>query len=290
MGGRLVILAGGISSRMRQPTLKSAGLDARLIEDAKDKAKSMIGVGRNYRPFLDYLLFNAREAGYKDVVMVVSEKDDSIRNYYGTKDRGNDFHGLAVSYAVQKIPPGRIKPPGTADALLQALKIRGDWQGKKFTVCNSDNLYSQKALRLLLHSTYPNAMIDYDRSTLQFEESRIQDFAVTEKDDDNFLVNIIEKPSWEDIELVKSENGVIGVSMNIFQFDYDMILPFLERIPLHPVRLEKELPSAVVMMLAAYPKSVYAFPLCEHVPDLTNRVDILSVKDYLDKFQNFVFE
>ena len=133
-------------------------------------------------------------------------------------------------------------------------------------------------------------MIDYDRSALQFEESRIQKFAVTKKDEDNFLVDIIEKPSREEIEKVKSENGRIGVSMNIFQFDYDLILPFVKRVPVHPVRLEKELPSAVVMMLAAYSKSMYAFPLCEHVPDLTNRDDIFNIKDYLDKFRNTVFE
>ena len=65
--GKLVILAGGISSRMRKPLTESKGrassegilpvINERLIKDADEKSKSMIGVGRNFRPFLNYLLF-----------------------------------------------------------------------------------------------------------------------------------------------------------------------------------------------------------------------------------------
>ncbi len=288
--GRLVILAAGISSRMKKSAVPQMIADKTLIDDADYKAKSMIGVGKDHRPFLDYLLYNARQTGYKDVLIIVGEKDDSIRKYYGQKDRDNEFHGLKISYATQWIPTGKEKPIGTADALYQGLKYRSDWSGLQFTVCNSDDLYSEKALKLMLQNDFKNAIIDYDRRALQFEWNRIEKFAVTIKDEEGFLTNIIEKPSEDQIRAAEGKNGFIGVSMNIFRLKYDMIYPFLEKVPFHPVRNEKELPEAVTMMAAAHPKSVFAFPFAEHVPDLTDKNDILPVKKYLEThFENAAF-
>jgi NDP-sugar pyrophosphorylase family protein len=288
--GRLVILAAGISSRMKKSAVPQMIVDHSLIDDADYKAKSMIGVGKDHRPFLDYLLYNARQTGYNDVLIIVGEKDESIRNYYGQKDRDNEFHGLKISYATQWIPAGKEKPIGTADALYQGLKSRSDWSGLQFTVCNSDDLYSEKALKLMLQNDFKNAIIDYDRRALQFEWNRIEKFAVTIKDEEGFLTNIIEKPSADQIAAAERKNGFIGVSMNIFRLHYDMIYPFLEKVPFHPVRNEKELPEAVTMMAAAHPKSVFAFPFAEHVPDLTDKNDILPVKKYLEThFENTAF-
>ncbi len=288
---KLVILAGGISSRMKKPAEPEENLDTHLISDADSKAKSMIGVGDNYRPFLDYLLYNAREAGYKDILIVIGEKDNSIKEYYGKKEEGNNFFGLTISYAVQKIPAGKIKPIGTADALFQGLKAKHDWSGSRFTVCNSDNLYSTSALKLMLKEDYKNSMADYNRSALEFELSRIEKFAVTKKDDENYLTDIIEKPTPEDIESVKGSDGNVGVSMNIFSLNYDLILPFLKNVPFHPIRHEKELPEAVKMMALEYKKSVYAYPVSEHVPDLTNKHDIIPVKKYLEiHYPNSLFK
>lgn len=280
--GKLVILAGGISSRMKKPSNAGEDIDTKLIEDADNKSKSMIGVGDNYRPFLDYLLFNSKESGYQEIVIVIGEKDYSIISYYGNEETDNDFHGLNISYAVQTIPAGRVKPLGTADALYQGLIAKKEWVGQRFTVCNSDNLYSSKALKLMLECKYSNALIDYNRDALEFEHNRIEKFAVTVKDDESFLIDIIEKPSLNEVEVAKGKNGMIGVSMNIFSLNYDQILPFLEKVPLHPIRMEKELPEAVKMMVQKYSKSVFAYPLSEHVPDLTNKSDIIIVKKYLN--------
>ncbi|RJP62788.1 MAG: nucleotidyltransferase [Ignavibacteriales bacterium] len=283
MDKNLVILAGGISSRMKKSVVSESDIDKKLINDADEKSKSMIGVGNNYRPFLDYLLFNANKAGYKDVTIVIGEKDNSIKDYYGYKNSGNKFLDLEITYAVQFIPDGKEKPLGTADALYQAVKLRSDWKGKKFSVCNSDNLYSVEALDLMLKTEYKNAMPDYDRSALDFEVERIEKFAVTIKDDENFLLDIIEKPDADSIEKARDTNNVIGVSMNLFSLDYDMIYHFLETVPFNPVRNEKELPDAIKLMLKEYPKSLFCYPFAEHVPDLTNKSDIIKVKKYLEE-------
>lgn len=275
----LVILAGGISSRMKKPATQA--LDPRLASEADAKSKSMIGVGSGNRPLMDYLLFNAREAGYRDVVIVVGERDASIRAYYGAKDQGNEVRGLKISYAVQPIPAGRTKPLGTADALLHGLKSRPDWKGQHVTVCNSDNLYSREALRRLLEEPSGCAMIDYDREALHFPPERVAAYAVTVKDREGMLIDIIEKPTPEDIERSRDSAGKIGVSMNIWRFPYDWILPCLEEVPLHPVRQEKELPTAAIMLQRRHTGSLRAIPAAEHVPDLTNRDDIAAVQAYL---------
>ncbi len=285
MSGRLVILAGGVSSRMKQSIVELNEIDGKLLEDAEQKSKSMIRLGEGERPFLDYLLLNAKLAGYSEIVIVVSEKDNSIKKYYESNKNDSWFDGLEFCFATQLIPDGRTKPLGTADALLQALLVKECWSGKSFTMCNSDNLYSKHSLELMNNSEYLNAMVDYDRNGLGFEKERVEKFAVTKKDDNGFLLDIIEKPSEYEVESVKSVNGFVGVSMNIFKFNYDMIRPALEIVPMNEIRKEKELPSAVKIMLEKNPKSLYCYPLYEAVPDLTMKSDILKVKTFLqDKF------
>jgi glucose-1-phosphate thymidylyltransferase len=288
MQPNLVILAGGISSRMKKNVPVSADIDPTLRRDAMEKSKTMIGVGGNFRPFLDYLLYNISAAGYENVVIVIGENDDSIREYYEEGNGAKQFQRLKISYAIQPIPAGRQRPLGTADALWCALKTTPAWRGQSFTVCNSDNLYSPAALRLMLEDAHNNAMIDYDRATLQFAPERIAQFAVIEKNGEGFLRDIVEKPSSEEMARVADENGRIGVSMNIFRLAYDHILPCLETVSLHPVRQEKELPAAVKMLLDQNPQAVFTIPRAEHVPDLTTQSDFLPVKKYLQReFQNF---
>ncbi len=285
MNPNLVILAGGISSRMKKP---SSSADPALSKEALRKSKAMIGLGKDRRPLMDYLLFNARESGYKDVVILVGEDDKPFRSHYGKADKGNEFHGLKISYAIQPIPKGRSKPLGTADALACALQFRKDWHGQKFTVCNADNLYSRAAFSLLLATPHSTALIDYDWSALRFEPSRIEQFSVLRKSLEGILEAIIEKPTPEEIAASADRYGRIRVSMNIFRFSYDVILPVLLNVPLHPVRNEKDLPAAIMMLLAENPNAVATIPRSEYVPDLTRQDDIAIVRDYLNKnFPNF---
>jgi NDP-sugar pyrophosphorylase family protein len=283
MHPNIVILAGGISSRMKKEAAHATVIESLLRRAVESKSKTMLGVGGGSRPFIDYLLFNVSQAGYRNVVIVISDSDNSIHEYYEHEQAGRQFKQLSISYAVQPIPAGRTKPLGTADALLRALQSMPTWEGKSFTVCNSDNLYSRTALRLLLEDTHEHALIDYDRTALQFGQERIAQFAVTNKDSQGFLLDIIEKPTEEEIRGAADRRGRIGVSMNIFKFSYNSILPYLESVPMHPIRHEKELPTAVKMMIAEHPRSVFTLPLSEHVIDLTSQSDIPTVQEYLAK-------
>jgi NDP-sugar pyrophosphorylase family protein len=279
---RAVILAGGVSSRMKSPSADGQ-LDPELAKQAEERTKGMISVGEGGRPFLDYLLYNMKKAGIGDVVIVVGEKDDVLKQYYGLKDRDNEFHGLRITYAIQHIPEGRRKPIGTSDALMQALLMRPDWKGGDFIVCNSDNLYSVRVFTMLLDCDAPNALIDYDRSGLEFAETRIAHFGITRKDNDGYLLEIVEKPPLEELEHLRGADGSLRVSMNIFRLNYEMIFNPLRDCPESPVRHEKELVTAVTAMVKLHPRSLKALPLKEHVPDLTYKDDIAVTSEYLRK-------
>jgi hypothetical protein len=71
--------------------------------------------------------------------------------------------------------------------------------------------------------------------------------------------------------------------MNAWRFSFDLMLPCLETVPLNPVRQEKELPTAVKMMVDRRPRCVFTIPLSEHVPDLTSPADIMRVIEELNQ-------
>ena len=283
MHNNLVILAGGASSRMKKETSLQI-LSAEEIAQANARSKGLIGVGPNGRPLMDYLLYNAKEAGYKNIFIVIGEQGGLFKEFYGNEVKHNNFHGLDISFAVQYIPKERTKPFGTADALFQAVTQYPELKTESYTVCNSDNLYSVSALLELRTAESTNSFISYDRDALTFSEERIQRFALAKLDKNNHLLDIIEKPPVNNIEAFKDLKGKLRVSMNAFSFDGKTIYNYLKDCPINQERDEKELPTALLNMLIDYPNSVKGIPFSEHVPDLTAKNDIVEVKEYLKKY------
>jgi len=149
MHDNLIILAGGASSRMKKSTQLNS-VSQKDVAQANQRSKGLISVGKNDRPILDYVLYNAKKSGYLNVYIVVSEKGlPSFKEFYGTSIDKNNFKGLNITYAIQYIPDDRVKPLGTADALFQVLEQYPFLKTQSFTVCNSDNLYSETAFRCL---------------------------------------------------------------------------------------------------------------------------------------------
>lgn len=278
---RLLILAGGASSRMKKNADNLAGLDAALIDQANSLTKGMIGVGQGGKSLIDYLLFNAQLAGFKEVLLLLHPDDDVTQPYYEELSEKGEAWGINFLFARQFIPADRAKPAGTADALYQALAQHPDWQAGRFIVCNSDNLYSVKALTLLWDNTEPNALISYERDALEFPQERISSFAIIKTDAGGFLEDIIEKPTDEEAQEVLKKQGRLGVSMNLFAMDAATMFPILARTPFNPVRNEKEIPTAVSMLREVNGKGFFTIPFAEHVPDLTSKTDLKVVQDYL---------
>ena len=91
-------------------------------------------------------------------------------------------------------------------------------------------------------------------------------FAVTVKDAGGRLVDIVEQPTAADLARAAGQGGRVGVSMNIWRFPYDWILPCLEGISVHPDRKERELPAAVSLLLRRRPGCMDALPAADAAP------------------------
>jgi glucose-1-phosphate adenylyltransferase len=285
--GKLLIMAGGMSSRMKK-IVGGENLNSTLIEQANSYPKGMIGVGKGGRPFMDYLIYNAYLAGYQEVLILKNPNDFITEPYYSELSKNGKAWGMKFRYATQQILSDREKPAGTADAVQQALEQTPEWSGERFTVCNSDNLYSVNVLKLLKENPFQNSLVFYESVGLGIDYERVKAFAVIKIDEKGFLKDLIEKPTADQIESARDINGKIGVSMNIFHFNYGEILKYLHEEPFHAIRNERELPSAVLKMAKENPQRVTTIYVEESVPDLTSKGDISIVQDYLlEKFGDF---
>ena len=268
MTDKLVVLAAGSSTRMSTSLGEAQG--SRMT-----KCMIPVGKGKNKKPFLHYLLKNAEQAGFGEVVLVAAPADSSIEQYFGNK-----FGSINLSRVVQTVPEGRRKPDGTADALLQVLKARPSWKGNSFCVCNSDNLYSTSILNKLRVSSSPVAMPCYDRNGLMYPIDRTNRFAVIRVSEDFTILGIIEKPN--NLQIQKNMvNGIVYVSMNLFKLNYEAAFTALRNVPFNSKRDEKELPEAVQLLIESKPGCMKGIPLSEHVPDLTSALDIETVSKEL---------
>ncbi|RYU96474.1 sugar phosphate nucleotidyltransferase [Emticicia agri] len=278
---KLLILAGGMSSRMKKDLTSNMALDPKLIEQANTLPKCMIGVGKNGRPFMDYVLYNASKARIKEVILILNPKDTVTQTHYENLTANHKNWGLDIKFARQYIPENREKPLGTTDAIEQALMQFPSWQNSRFIVCNGDNLYPSKAFRLLVDDTHPNAMLDWDTGGYTVE--RVRNCAIIKKDKKGFLIDLVEKPNdteWE--EIVKTMPRM-GISWNIFAFTAKDLIPFLEKTPLHPIRNEKEIPVTVRLWANEVPESIYTIPIADVLPDLTSKSDIADIQTILEK-------
>lgn len=278
---KLVILAGGASSRMKKQATADSTISAEELAQANSRSKGLISIDGSGRPLMDYLLYHAKKAGYETVYIITGEDNELFKSFYGENNNGNNYHGLTVNFAIQYIPEDRVKPFGTADALYQAVDQYPELQKEPYTVCNSDNLYSIESLQLLRETEAKNALISYDRGGLIFPEERISRFALMQFREGNFMKAIVEKPALEDIESYKDTEGKLRVSMNVFKFNGEQMYPYLKDCPVHPERNEKELPTALMNMIADDAKATLGIPLKAHVPDLTSKQDIASLKEYV---------
>ena len=208
-------------------------------------------------------------------LLLFSLKTLNFKNYFSQ----NKYEGININFAIQYIENKRVKPSGTADAVFQTLVQYPILKKLNFCVCNSDNLYSKEALLKIRTTKSLNAFISYERECLKFSSEKIRSFSVLKLDKENYLLDIIEKPSQNDLEKFKDSKGISRVNMNLFKFNGVVFFDFLKECPFDPVRNEKELPTAVLNISKKIPNSVLGIPHCEHVPDLTSKDDISLLFD-----------
>ena len=166
MMDNIIILAGGTSSRMKKSVDKN--LTPEKITQANQLSKGLIKFGG--KPFLNYLMENVLNAAFKNVFIITGENSSIFRKAF---ENNPEFEGLHFHFATQFITLGREKPLGTADALFQCLEQYPHLRKESFCVCNSDNLYSLNALKLLKNTPEKQALLAYDIDHLQYTKERL---------------------------------------------------------------------------------------------------------------------
>ena len=274
MDKKLIIMAGGASSRMKR-SLETSELTPETKKIARSAHKSLIPLGSKQKPLLFHLIQNAVNAGFREVYLITSPENEAFRECVGSASKNNLFAGALVHYAIQYLLQGRNKPLGTADAVQQAMEQHPELKNEFFSICNADNLYSVHAFALLLAPRdTPHALISYNRSSLNYSSARMSSFAIIDISEEGLLENIIEKPDPETLKNYEDTSDYIGVSMNIFSFKGALLFPYLKNCPIHLERNEKELPEAVRMMIKESKNRTRCFKVSEHLPDLTSVEDL----------------
>ena len=268
----IVIMAAGVSSRMKNSSVPK-NISEELIKQSNQRVKGFIQVGNQKEPIIYFIVNNCIKAGIRDFFIILSDNSNEFQEYLKSIEKKLSIN---IKFGFQDFY-GKLKPMGTADALFQLINQYPELKKKRFLVCNSDNLYSIKAIKLLLNESNYNSMIAYDYDCLEFTEERLSSFSIL-RIKDNFLERIIEKP---DLDIVKNYNKKY-VSMNIFSFIGDQVFRYFKDCPINIERGEKEISTALQNMITDNDKSMIVFPLCEHVPDLTLKEDINKINRYLN--------
>ncbi len=259
---KVVILAAGRGSRMVRDN-SAAEMSDQQAAVADSGVKALIPIDR---PFLDYVLSNIADAGFRHVCLVIGPRHDALRDYY-TSLR---CERLTIDFAIQQ------QPLGTADALAAAADFAGE---DDFVLLNSDNLYPAHVLEQLRHAER-NALVGFDRQGLLHQSNisaeRMAGYALIESDAEQRLQSIHEKPTPEQLAgLVEP----IRVSMNCWRFT-SSIFSACGAIGPSP-RGEYELPDAVRYSMHQLHEQFAMLPVSEPVLDLSSRDDIAKVTQLL---------
>jgi dTDP-glucose pyrophosphorylase len=255
---KAVILARGLGTRMRRQE-EGVALDAQQQAAADSGQKAMIRFGR---PFLDYVLADLADAGYRQVCLVIGPEHQEIREYYSTLKTTR----LTVDFAIQP------EPRGTADAVAAAETFGG---GDHFLVINSDNLYPKVALEAI--RTLPGAGLAlFEQESLiaggNFTRERVMRFAVAKIRENGTLERIIEKPDEATLAALPRP---VYLSMNCWRFG-PAIFEACRSIELSP-RGEYEITDAVQYTIDVLGEPMHIAKISAPVLDLTSRRDIAAM-------------
>ena len=281
---KLVIMAAGMGSRF-------GGL------------KQMEPVDKEGHSIIDFSMYDARRAGFRDLVFIIKREHDALfRERIG--NRMERFFNVEYIYqeltdipAGCTVPDGRVKPWGTGQAIACCRNVLHG----PFAVINSDDFYGRTAFSEIYEFLRTNddehcyAMVGYRvRNTVTEFGSVARGVCEVQN---GMLMGITERTKiyqrgdhaayTEDGEHFVDLPGDTIVSMNIWGFTQPTVSEFWTRlgaffekeVPLDPLKREFYLPSVVNQQLEEGTARVRVLP-CEEVwHGVTYREDLASVKD-----------
>ena len=241
--------------------------------------KQLDPVGNHGQLIIDYSIYDARRAGFETVVFVIKHEiedafkagiGDRLSKVMDVKYAYQDLNDLPEGYAV---PEGRVKPWGTAHAILAARKIIDG----PFAVINADDCYGPEGFKVIYDylSTHPDregcyeyAMVGYLVGNTVTENGHVAR-GVCVEDGEGYLREVTERTHIEkdgaNARYTEDEGktwtalpGDTIVSMNLWGFTKSFLTEAEKRFPAfldkalseNPLKGEYFLPSVVTQLLA----------------------------------------
>ena len=237
--------------------------------------KQIDPVGSQGEAILDYSIYDAHQAGFDTVVIII--KEAIKKDFMETVGKRLEKAPVEIRYAYQEldklpagitIPEGRTKPWGTSHAVLCA---REQIDGAPFAVINADDYYGKAAFKVIYDAlstmTDPNGycMVGYELGKTVTENGSVAR-GVCQTDENGYLTEVIERTSIETYPggIRFLENGEYTdlapettVSMNMWGFmpgfleeiDARFGAFLKEAIPNNPLKCEYFLPLPVSQLI-----------------------------------------
>ena len=198
--------------------------------------KQIDPVGSQGEAILDYSIYDAHQAGFDTVVIII--KEAIKKDFMETVGKRLEKAPVEIRYAYQEldklpagitIPEGRTMPWGTSHAVLCA---REQIDGAPFAVINADDYYGKAAFKVIYDAlstmTDPNGycMVGYELGKTVTENGSVAR-GVCQTDENGYLTEVIERTAIETYEggIRYLEDGVYTdlapetiVSMNMWGF------------------------------------------------------------------------
>lgn len=259
---------------MKKPVLviMAAGMGSRY-----GGLKQIDPVDKEGHIIIDFSLYDAKRAGFEKAIFIIKEENEKdFREAIG--DRVSEY--MEISYAYQKlenlpdgydVPDGRVKPWGTAHAVLSCI----DQVDGPFAVINADDYYGAEAFQLVYDyltqheddDEYRYTMVGYMLKNTVTENGYVSR-GICLTNENSELISVTERTRIEQREagIAYSEDGGETwtglpddtiVSMNMWGFTNSFLQEikagfpaFLDQgLEVNPMKCEYYLPAVVTRLL-----------------------------------------
>jgi len=263
---------------------------------------------------MDFSIFDAKRAGFEKVVFIIKKENEAdfkevignrIKEVINVEYAFQDLNDLPDGYAV---PEGRVKPWGTAHAVLSCMDVIDG----PFAVINADDYYGRDAFIKIydfLSKTedddkYRYAMVGYQLENTLTENGHVAR-GVCSVDENNCLTKVVERTRIErkgDYAAFTEDDGATWeklpkdtiVSMNMWGFSKSFLKEtkagfsaFLESgLKSNPLKCEYFLPTVVSNLLAEEKASVTALTSQDKWYGVTYKEDKAVVMQAMQNMKN----
>ena len=263
---------------------------------------------------MDFSIFDAKKAGFEKVVFIIKKENEAdFKEAVGKRIEEK----MEVEYVFQdinnipegfEVPEGRVKPWGTAHAVLSCIDVIDG----PFAVINADDYYGRDAFEKIYNylstteddDKYRYIMVGYQLKNTVTDNGHVAR-GVCSVDENGFLEKVVERTRIEkrdggiaftedDGETWEALDGDSVVSMNMWGFSESFMKEiqngfeaFLEEgLKTNPLKCEYYLPSVVTRLLEADQATVKVLTSKDKWYGVTYKEDKQMVMDAIKSMQD----